>query len=62
MSDQALVVPLAEAAEMLCISTASAYRLVREGRFPVRAVKVGGKIMVSRQALETFVNGPAEVA
>lgn len=55
------MVSLAEASELLGIAVTSAYRLVREDRFPVRAVKVGGKIMVSRQRLEEYVNGPVEI-
>lgn len=60
-----LVIPLAEAAELLGVSRAGAYRMVREGNFPVRVVRVGGersgKLMVSRQRLEEYVNGPDPV-
>lgn len=54
---QPLVVTLAEAASLLGVARASAYRMVREDRFPVRTVKVGGKIMVSRRRLEEYVDG-----
>jgi excisionase family DNA binding protein len=49
---RAAVVTLGEAAETLGIATTSAYRMVREGRFPLPVVRVGRRVMVSRVALE----------
>jgi hypothetical protein len=63
-AENTLVVPLGDAAVMLGITRDSAYRMVREGRFPVRVVRVGGersgKLMVSRRRLEEYVDGPDE--
>lgn len=56
-----LVVSLAEAAALLGISRGGAYRMHREGTFPVRVVRIGGehcgRLMVSRRLLEEYVNG-----
>jgi excisionase family DNA binding protein len=48
-------VSLTEAAARLGISRAYAYRLAREGRFPVSVLEIGRKKRVSRAQLERFL-------
>lgn len=49
--------PLAEVAQILSISVAQAYALVRRGELP--AIKIGGRGQwrVEAEALETYISG-----
>ncbi len=51
-----------EAAEMLGISVALAYRMVREDEFPVRVLKLATVYRVPRAELERYINGEPLVA
>lgn len=51
---------LEEAATFLGISRSTAYRLARSGRFPVRVVEVGGRRVVSIEALQALAASAAE--
>jgi excisionase family DNA binding protein len=48
-----------EAAKALGISRASAYELARRGELP-GAIRLGGRVVVSKAALERVVNGESE--
>ena len=59
----ALVVDLAEAADMIGIGRSLAYRLVRDGRWPTPIIRVGRLIKVPVGPLQDYVrNPPATVA
>ena len=45
---------------MLGTSAQHAYELVREGRFPVRTVRVGKRILVPRRAIDRYLEGADE--
>jgi excisionase family DNA binding protein len=57
---QPLTVTVEAAARMLGISRGGAYELARRGELP-GALRLGGRIVVSRQVLERAVNGEPEV-
>lgn len=46
---------LTEAATVLGISRASAYKLARTGEFPVRVLRIAGLLKVSRHELERYL-------
>jgi predicted DNA-binding transcriptional regulator AlpA len=50
---------LAEAARVLGISQAAAYRQLAAGTFPVPVLRIGGRIKVSRYVLESYLTGEA---
>lgn len=60
MDDLDRFVTLTEAAPILRVSRAKAFRLAQHGEFPVPVRKVGGKQVVSLRRLVEFVN--SEVA
>lgn len=51
--DQALVLTVAEAARLLCISRNLAYELVRQGRLP--HVRLGRRVLIPRFGLEQWI-------
>jgi predicted DNA-binding transcriptional regulator AlpA len=55
-----LVIPLAEVAALFGIHRDSAYRMHREGTFPIRVMRIGGeksgKLVCSRKDVDEFVN------
>ena len=54
-----LTMTVEEAAHKLGISRASAYELARRGELP-GAIRLGGRVVVSRRQLERVVNGEPE--
>ena len=54
-----LTVTVEQAAKVLGISRASAYELARRGELP-GAIRLGGRVVVSRRQLERVVNGEPE--
>lgn len=58
MSDSASIpelIPVTEAAERMGVSKATAYRMLKDGDFPVRVVKIGGRQKVSRKAVDAWL-------
>jgi excisionase family DNA binding protein len=55
---QPLTVTVPTAARMLGISRGGAYELARRGELP-GAIRLGGRIVVSRRALERAIDGEA---
>ena len=51
--DRALLVTVAEAAELLSIGRSNTYRLINEGQ--LASVKIGARRLVPRASLEAFV-------
>lgn len=56
---ETLTIPVPEAARLLGISRGGAYELARRGELP-GAIKLGGRVVVSRRVLERAVNGERE--
>lgn len=52
-----LLVSVGEAAVALGISRTTTYQMLREGRFPVRVIQIGGRYRVPRRDLERFIEG-----
>lgn len=48
-------VTVPEAARQLGISRAFAYNAIARGIFPVRIIRIGGRIVVSRAALDAYL-------
>ena len=48
-----------EAAALLGLSRNAAYVAAREDRLPVRIIKIGKRMLVSRAALDRFLDGDA---
>ncbi len=55
MTDNRLTLTVEEAAEILGISRAFAYALVRKGELP--SLRLGRRLVVSRRALEQLLEG-----
>lgn len=53
-------VTLRQATVILGTNWKHAYELVREGRFPVRTVRVGKRILVPRRAIDRYLEGADE--
>jgi predicted DNA-binding transcriptional regulator AlpA len=53
-------ITLVEAADRLCMHKVTAWRLHREGRFPVPVQKVAGKNVVSLRLLVDFIHARAD--
>ena len=49
-----------EAAKLLGISRAFAYKCIKSGEIP--HIRIGGRILVSKSALHLFVDGPRAAA
>ncbi|CAN5344111.1 hypothetical protein BH09PAT4_BH09PAT4_09390 [soil metagenome] len=49
---------LDEAAYRLGISRGLAYRLAKDGEFPVRVIRLGHRYVVSRHELDAFLHKP----
>ena len=49
------VVSVEEAADLLGIGRNSVYEAVREGRFPVRVIRVGARYLIPRVELEELL-------
>lgn len=49
-----------EAAKVLGIGRTTAYELSKQGRFPVRILRLGRKIRVSRTELDRYLAGTTE--
>lgn len=58
-AQERMVDSVPEAARRLGISRAHAYELARRGELP-GAIKLGGRIVVSRRQLERIINGETE--
>lgn len=56
MTTEPLAVSMAEAARLLSISRAQAYRLAQRGDLPT--VRVGQRLRVARHALEKLIGEP----
>jgi excisionase family DNA binding protein len=56
-----LTIDVPTAAKMLGISRGGAYELVRRGELP-GAIRLGGRIVVSRSALERYIDNPPQEA
>lgn len=52
-----VLLSLEDAASVLGISTATAYRLRREGEFPIRVLKIGSQFRVLQADLDSFLRG-----
>lgn len=46
-----------EAAIILGIARSTAYRAIKDGTFPVRVIRLGGRLRISRVALERLLSG-----
>ncbi len=55
MNDNRLTLSVAEAAVLLGIGRGTAYECVRTGELP--SIRLGGRIVIPKRALETLVNG-----
>ena len=55
MSQEVLTLSVEEAGKLLGISRGTAFKLVREHRFPTPVLRLGKKIRVSRPALEKLL-------
>ena len=49
-----------EAAPILGIGRSLAYQLIERGEFPVRVLRLGGRIMIPRDALDAVLSGDRE--
>ena len=58
-SDAPLVTDVKSAARRLGISKAYAYALIRDGKFPVRHIRMGNRIVIPTAALEELLGGAA---
>ena len=56
--NQRLTITVREAAELLGLSRNAAYEAVRRGDIP--AIRIGGRILVPKHALENFLDRSAE--
>ena len=56
MTTERLTMSVKQAATLLGIGVGLAYSLAREGRLP-GALRLGGRIIVSRRAMEAFLDG-----
>ncbi len=52
-----LLVGIGEAAAALGIGRTTTYQMVREDRFPIRVLRIGGRLRVSREELQKFIEG-----
>lgn len=48
-----------EAAILLGITRSTAYRAINNGTFPVQVIKLGGRLRISRAALDRVLDGDA---
>ena len=48
-----------EAAEWLGIGRTKAYELIQQDRFPVRVIRLGKRLLISRAELERYLSGGA---
>lgn len=55
-----LLVGIGEAGATLGISRTTTYKMLREGRFPVPVIRLGGRFRVSKRALERFIESGEE--
>lgn len=61
--DESLTISLwPEAGRALGIGRSTTYELVQRGEFPVRVLRLGTKMRVSKVELMRYVNGPSEAA
>lgn len=60
LNSGARAISLMQAAAELDISRSVAYELARQGRFPVRVLKIGGQYRVPVAALRRYLDLPAE--
>lgn len=58
-ADQPATITVAEAAKLLGIGRQTAYDLVSQGKLP-GALRLGRRIVVSKRALERFLESPNE--
>jgi excisionase family DNA binding protein len=57
--DERKTLTVVEAANILGIGRNTAYELARQGKLP-GALRLGGRVLVSRQALEAFLAGKGD--
>jgi len=50
-------VTVTEAARQLGISRSFAYQAITRGDFPVPVLRIGGRVVVSRKALDRYLDG-----
>ncbi len=55
MNDESLVVTIPEAAKFFGISRGLAYDLARQDKLPVRVIRLGKRMVVSRKAVEALL-------
>lgn len=60
MTDDALFWDVATAARFLGVSPATAYRAIDDGKFPVKVIRVGGRIKVPARALYALAGVPVD--
>jgi hypothetical protein len=56
------LVPLQIANQPLLLGRSTAYELVRQHRYPLPVIRVGGRLYVRRAELESLLAGEASVA
>lgn len=57
MSDERQTLTVTEAARRLGISRSFAYQSIARGDFPVPVLRIGARVVVSRRALERYLDG-----
>lgn len=57
MTSSRRTVTVTEAARQLGISRSFAYQAIARGDFPVPVLRIGGRVVVSRTALDRYLDG-----
>lgn len=57
MTSSRRTVTVSEAARQLGISRSFAYQSIARGDFPVPVLRIGGRVVVSRAALDRYLDG-----
>ena len=57
MTSSRRTVTVPEAARQLGISRSFAYQAIARGDFPVPVLRIGGRVVVSRAALDRYLDG-----
>lgn len=57
VTSQRRTVTVTEAARQLGISRSFAYQAIARGDFPVPVIRIGGRVVVSRTALDRYLDG-----
>jgi len=62
MNDKSLVMTIPVAARVLGISRGLAYDLARRDKLPVKVIRLGRRMVLSRKAVEALLSGDGEVS